>query len=362
MLYEKSAIPLISIILPVFNAERTISRCIKSVLDQTLSNFELIIINDGSRDSTLNICKYFESKSNQIKILCQENKGVSSARNKGIEISLGKYICFIDADDWIDTRYLAAFFEKEPDRREIVFQDCIEESDNVSSIKCYFSNKRYNRTELGNCVDEQKLLNYGYPFCKLYRKDVIEKYRIRFNENIFFIEDRIFLLEYLQYIDYFRFTDNAFYHYTFEDEQQQSLTFKHNSYESEINAYFIEKDLLNKLFKQFSFNNETIQYCKSCNGFLLYRAMRTMYRPEWRKPFRDRLKILRKLYTQENTYCLDKYARIYLSESLNRISVYLYVHNFLYTYDIYIRFFIFIRYNLSIVWRVFRKAVKPIKT
>lgn len=361
MLNNENTTSLISIILPVFNADKTIAKCIESILFQTFSVFELLIINDGSTDSTLNICERFAVEDSRIKLINQKNKGVSSARNKGIDLSTGKYICFIDSDDWVESEYLAAFFQgEEIDTKEIVFQDCIEVSNNQSTIKYDFENKRYTQSDFRHCIYEQKLLNYGYPFCKLYIKEIINTNNIRFNEEIHFVEDRIFLLEYLQYINYFRFTSKAHYHYTFSDGQQ-SLTFRHNSYESEINAYYIEKGLLNKLSKQYSFYQNTIAYCQACNGFILYRALRTIYRPEWRKSLKERLAILRKQHTRDNIICLTEYSKRYLGELLNRIAVLLYVSNYLYIYDIYIRFFIFVRYNLSFVWKIFRKVIKPIK-
>lgn len=361
MLNYNNNAPLISIILPVLNAEKTISKCIESILTQTLPDLELLVINDGSTDSTPTICEQFSAKDKRIRLIHQENKGVSSARNKGIDLSTGKYICFIDSDDWIEPDYLAAFFEgEEIDKKEIVFQDCMEDSDNQSSIKCHFTNTRYTQSNFNRCIYEQKLLNYGYPFCKLYIKEIINTNNIRFNEEIHFVEDRIFLLEYLQYINYFRFISRAHYHYTFNNGQQ-SLTFRHNSYESEINAYYTEKKLLDKLTAKFSFDKTNIDYCNACNGFVLYRALRTIYRPEWKKSTKERLTILRKQHTPDNITCLSEYSKRYLGELLNRIAVSLYISNFLYIYDIYIRFFIFIRYNLSFIWKIFRKIIKPIK-
>ncbi|SHF79540.1 glycosyltransferase family 2 protein [Dysgonomonas macrotermitis] len=357
---KTSNMPLVSVILPVFNAERTISKCIGSVLSQTLHDFELIIINDGSTDLTLSICEEFILKDNRIIVLNQENRGVSYARNRGIEKASGKYLCFVDSDDWVGERYLKAFFKDgEIAEKEIVFQDCIEESEGRSSIKCNFQVKEYNSSRLSEVFNEQRLLNFGYPFCKLYRRDVIESHGIRFREDIFFIEDRIFLLEYIQYMESFRFSDEAHYHYTFS-HGQESLTFRHNSFESEINAYYIEKGLLKSLTRQFSLNAEAVHYWKSCNGFLLYRALRTIYRPEWQKNFGERQGILREQYSEENIYCLRAYSRAYLGELLNRTAVRLYTHKCFYTYDLYTRFFIFIRYRMSFVWQIFRKVVKPV--
>ena len=93
---------LISIIIPIYNAEKYIERCINSLKNQTYKNIEIICINDGSTDNSLNILKRIAITDNRITIIEQENKGVSVARNKGIESAKGKYIMFLDADDWFE--------------------------------------------------------------------------------------------------------------------------------------------------------------------------------------------------------------------------------------------------------------------
>ncbi len=98
--------PLISIIVPVFNSEKYISRCINSILEQTYGNFELIIINDGSKDKSLKICEEYQKKDRRIKVFNQENKGQAFARNVGLDNAKGEYISFIDSDDYVHSRFL----------------------------------------------------------------------------------------------------------------------------------------------------------------------------------------------------------------------------------------------------------------
>lgn len=100
--------PLISIIVPVYNVEKYIGRCINSILSQSYDNYELILIDDGSSDSSLNICKSFVS--DNVVVISQSNEGVSSARNRGIDIAKGDFISFIDGDDWVEEDYIASFF------------------------------------------------------------------------------------------------------------------------------------------------------------------------------------------------------------------------------------------------------------
>ena len=93
---------LISVIVPVYNVEKCLDRCIKSIVNQTYKNIEVILINDGSTDNSLKICKEWQSKDKRIVIVDQKNKGVSAARNIGLDIAKGEYVAFVDSDDWIN--------------------------------------------------------------------------------------------------------------------------------------------------------------------------------------------------------------------------------------------------------------------
>ena len=101
---------LISIIMPVYNTEKYLERCLNSIVNQTYKNWELIAVNDGSTDNTLNILNKYAQKDNRIIVLEQENQGQSVARNKALDISKGKYICFVDSDDWVELNYLEELY------------------------------------------------------------------------------------------------------------------------------------------------------------------------------------------------------------------------------------------------------------
>ena len=94
--------PLVTVIVPVYNCEKYIARCIESVINQTYSNIELIIVNDGSTDHTNEICENYNKKYQNIKLINQKNQGVSIARNNALNISLGQYIQFTDSDDYME--------------------------------------------------------------------------------------------------------------------------------------------------------------------------------------------------------------------------------------------------------------------
>ena len=103
---------LITVIIPIYNAEKWIERCVDSVLRQKYKNLEILLINDSSTDNSKEICKKMQYKDDRVKLICQkENKGVSAARNRGIELAKGDYIAFVDADDYIDNDMYCSLYE-----------------------------------------------------------------------------------------------------------------------------------------------------------------------------------------------------------------------------------------------------------
>lgn len=102
----------ISVIIPVYNCEKYLNKCVDSVLNQTYTNYEIILIDDGSTDRSSEICDKYEKVSKKVKVLHQKNSGVSQARNNGVDIAEGKYICFLDSDDYIEKEYFKFAIEK----------------------------------------------------------------------------------------------------------------------------------------------------------------------------------------------------------------------------------------------------------
>ena len=104
-----------SVIVPIYNREKSIKKCVDSILRQSEKDFELILVDDGSTDNSLNICKDFEKTDNRIIVIHKENGGVSSARNAGIDVARGKYVVFVDSDDYVDNNYLDVFDKSNAD-------------------------------------------------------------------------------------------------------------------------------------------------------------------------------------------------------------------------------------------------------
>ena len=103
--------PKISVIVPVYNAEKYLHRCIDSILSQTFTDFELLLIDDGSKDGSGAICDEYAAKDNRVRVFHKENGGVSSARNLGLDNACGEWVTFVDADDYVRPSYLATYIE-----------------------------------------------------------------------------------------------------------------------------------------------------------------------------------------------------------------------------------------------------------
>ena len=193
----------VSVIVPVYNGEKSIERCAGSILNQDYPELELILVDDGSRDRSWEIIQAIAAADHRVKAIHQENGGVSSARNRALAEASGTYVQFADVDDWLPmdaTKMLVR--EMEAQSAELVVGDFYRIVDGNVSEK--------GSIEMGGALTLQQYANammlspadlyYGVLWNKLYRRDIIEQYSIRMDENISYSEDMIFNLEYLLHV------------------------------------------------------------------------------------------------------------------------------------------------------------------
>ena len=159
----------ISIIIPIYNADKYLARCIDSILAQTYKNFELILVNDGSSDNSSDICNEYKLRDKRIHTYHNQHKGVSYSRNFGIIKSSGTYICFIDSDDWIETNYLKAFF-KFGDKKDYQYVSQGITFDNSKTTWSFFSYKDKYENNDSSIFIENKIFENGCPVGKLFNK------------------------------------------------------------------------------------------------------------------------------------------------------------------------------------------------
>ncbi|ROT18308.1 glycosyltransferase family 2 protein [Bacteroides acidifaciens] len=200
---------LYSIIVPVYNAEKTLRRCIDSILAQTYTNFELILVNDGSKDSSTTIIDEYANLDSRIIPIHQINGGVSSARNAGLSVATGYFILFADADDDIKPDWIQDF-AKNIDNNQICIQN-IQFVGEKNIVKSIGDNIGSNINPLPVKLMEEGIA--GYLFNKLFLRDIIVKHNIRFNTQLHFREDELFVFQYLEHVNHWSSINRTNYIY-----------------------------------------------------------------------------------------------------------------------------------------------------
>lgn len=255
-----------SVIVPVFNCEKYLERCILSVLNQSYDNFELILINDGSTDNSLNVLNSFAKKDKRVVVIDKPNGGVSSARNSGLDISKGKYIAFLDSDDYVDKDFLKTSYEyfHKFENIQMVgygFYSDIEDLDFnlVSSDIITYKNVLYRssndiRKDLINYCDNTMLYNVVN---KVYLNDIVQSNKLRFS-NKYWGEDMEFNMNYLKYVNSFYNSKKCFYHYIRERAGAVSNSYKKDIFNIrkcefyDLNDYFESWNISKNTYYEFS--------------------------------------------------------------------------------------------------------------
>lgn len=221
--------PEISVIVPVYKVEKYIQRCVDSILNQTFSDFELILVDDGSPDNCGAICDDYAEKDHRIRVIHKENGGVSSARNAGLCVAKGEYILFCDADDSLTDDALSVMISAmENDDSQLIVSDSIhitiDYAGSTVQTKKHFDRK-YTKIQLGepkSMVTFWKSNNMLSAWAKLYRADIIRKNNVKFNPSLIVLEDYAFVIEYLLHCKSISMIPDAVYQYYVETNAQLS--------------------------------------------------------------------------------------------------------------------------------------------
>ena len=208
--------PTVSIIVPVYNAEATISRCIESIINQEYRDFEPLLIDDGSTDSSGTICDRYAAEDSRIRLIHKENTGVSETRNMALDLACGTYLQFLDSDDWITPNATRLFVEEaERYHCDMVISDFYRVVGKRVAHKgdidddCVLTQEEFSAHMLQNPAD----FYYGVLWNKLYRRDIVEKYHLRMNPEISWCEDFMFNLEYIRHAEVFYALQVPVYYY-----------------------------------------------------------------------------------------------------------------------------------------------------
>ena len=239
--------PLISIVVPVCNAASTLFKCVNSLTSQTFKNIEILLINNGSTDDSWPMCLNLASKDSRIKPIDHHKKGVSSARNRGIQDSIGDYVMFVDADDWIEDNVCEIFTQKNRAHDYDLFCISAQYHNANKSLKSFlfaesvpfFSDGQKEELQIKVFAPNAPCFNYktstrflGSSWGKIYKRDVLIKHNLHFSEETIISEDVLFNTLALDYFDRIGYTRDCIYHYAQQTSSAQ------NRYRPNSKKYF----------------------------------------------------------------------------------------------------------------------------
>ncbi|MGP3560189.1 glycosyltransferase family 2 protein [Geobacillus sp. BK01] len=281
-------LPKVSIIIPAYNVGNYIERCLTSIVNQSLKDIEIIVVNDGSNDNTLEVTRKFADIDNRIKVINSENKGVSAARNSGLLQSTGKYIYQIDADDWIEQNALEEMYEAaENNRADIVITNAYIDYDNGTLLPFID----------GRLINEEPIKDFflgnikASVWTKLYRRDLFTKYNIGYVEGIRVGEDLLINFFLMLQAKKVIKIEKSFLHYI-QRENSAMHSYKSSMYDiykvfDEIESFMKRSNLYRKYKDEFLYLKYMhTYYFRVISSVSLSSIHREFYR-KWRKE-RDR--------------------------------------------------------------------------
>ena len=251
--------PEISIIVPVYNVETKLKRCLDSIQSQTYSDFEVILVDDGSKDGSGKICDEYALIDKRFKAFHLQNGGASAARNFGIENAAGKYIAFVDSDDYVEKQYLEVLkkgVSKTVPLSICGVYYCAEGVQEKSAQKEYedftLEIKPENEQVFAELISNRR---FNYVYGKLYEREIIQKNELSFWEDVSLGEDTIFVLEYLKNIQHIRVIGKAYYNYI----KYQSGTLTGRVYPDQYEKYTFINNQIEDAFKGIGVYGNAIQ-------------------------------------------------------------------------------------------------------
>lgn len=241
--------PIVSIIVPIYNAEKYLRRCIDSILNQEYPDFELILANDGSSDSSGAICDEYAAADPRIKVIHKANSGVSDTRNMAIEQATGTYLQFLDSDDWITPDATKLFVRAATEHHcDLVIADFYRVVGERVSHKGDIEDDGVLTKEefAAHMMENPADFYYGVLWNKLYRRDIVEKYHLRMDVSVNWCEDFLFNLEYILHANVFYALQAPVYYYV---KTKGSLASQGMNISKTIKMKFMVFEYYNEFYK-----------------------------------------------------------------------------------------------------------------
>lgn len=303
-----------SVIIPIYNASKTLERCLNSLLLQNYEKAEIILINDGSTDNSEDICKQFAQEYSQIKYIYQQNKGVSFARNRGLSVATGKYILFVDSDDYVSKDYFSEIDNllKKHNADLTIFSqyDCKFDTTIEKKYNSFFTDSENEMiTKLSDLIC-RKIINE--PWTKIYKREIIKNYHVDFPVKAYIAEDRAFNIKYALHIKSLQVADCPLYYVSLDNENSLSRR-KKEGFKEQSNIFWND---VNKAIADCQLSSTSKQHIINALNFGECRVVYTYAKMSWQAKDRRNVRIrkIKKVCDEINsrnyTYPKTKYCRL----------------------------------------------------
>ena len=282
--------PIVSIIVPVYNVEKYINRCIDSILAQTFNDWECILVDDGSPDKSGDICDEYAARDSRIRVIHKQNGGVSSARNAGLDVAHGEYIYFIDSDDYVELEALELLLSKaKQSEADIMVHGIVNDyiyKQSSTAVK-YVSLPEKDYSTILEMADRWGLLKG--PVNKLFKNSIIKNKSLRFDESISYGEDTKFTFEYLVHCHSIAFVPRHLYHYCFRNKD--SLTSKDYPFDFWIKTAEMLRDIRLPIMTSFHMPLSYLDFVHFVYVMHVSKAIKSLY--VFKLPLSKRLRAIK---------------------------------------------------------------------
>ena len=287
----------VTVIVPVYNTQEYLPKCINSILKQSHNNIELILINDGSIDNSAKICDEYSRKDTRVHVIHQKNSGVSVARNKGLDKTTGDYIVFVDSDDWITDNYITTLLEHSTNpEEELLMTGCSYVYPTHTEEITYGSGT----FPLKDALADETISRNNFITSKLFLTKIIKDNNIRFKQGISYGEDWIFGMEYMKHISYLKIILDCGYMYN-RDLINTSLVARRFKFEQYLNTFEHANECILGIYGNIPDPRKEL-----LKSFISYRyllsAIKAMYRKDSLKPRKQRIENLQNITSKYPTY------------------------------------------------------------
>ena len=258
--------PYLSIIVPIYNTEQYLKKCIESILGQTYINFELILVDDGSTDNCLSICNHYAEHDSRIQVIHQKNGGVTSARKAGLDIACGEYVSFIDSDDWMEPDYYSAFMDNckgiQPDiilASGYKIEEVRDKRKQIQKVHSQLKNGIYHQKAIKKILERESV--FPVLWLKLFKRDLIEKNISLIDNRVCLAEDNLCFYACMLDADCILVHSNYKYHYV---QHESSAIHRHSGKNIENIGYFTNnlkkiRDIKNAEFLDLQWNQMILE-------------------------------------------------------------------------------------------------------